>query len=522
MKYVGRSFVAALLSFVTLAGQGAPAPGVTEEKVRAALPELERLAGQALQKTGVPGMAIAVVYKDKVALVKGFGVRQAGHAGPVDGETVFPLASLSKPIAATLLALLVGEGLIAWDDRLTDLDPAFRLADPWVSRQVTLRDMLCHRSGLPGHAGDLLEDLGYGHAEVLHRLRYLKPTGGFRSRYAYTNFGFTAAAVAAARPAGKSWEDLSAERLYRPLGMKSTSSRYGDYAAAKNRALLHVRDGDKWVARYDRDADAQSPAGGVSSSAADMARWMRLQLGGGKLDGEQFIAAKALAETHRPQIVSRPPDNPATDRASFYGLGWNVSYDDRGRVRLSHSGGFDLGAATAVSLLPAEGLGIIVLTNAAPAGVPEAIAASFFDLVLAGKVEKDWGALYRRAFEELSKPAYGTATDYNKPPAQKSPHLPSEAYLGTYGNAYFGDLDVVEKDGALFVRLGPKKTPYLLRHWDRDVFLYQPTGEMAGGLSGVTFWVGADRRAMRVVVENLDVDGQGTFRRLSDKTGRKK
>src|SRR5262249_22069188 len=130
--------------------------------------------------------------------------------------------------------------------------------------------------------------------------------------------------IAGARAAGKAWAELSADKLYRPLGMKSTSSRFADYAAAKNRARLHVRVEGQWVAKYVRDPDAQSPAGGVSSTARDLAQWMRLQLGGGKFKGKQVIAAKALAETHRPQIVSRPPASPATDLAGFYGLGWNV------------------------------------------------------------------------------------------------------------------------------------------------------------------------------------------------------
>jgi CubicO group peptidase (beta-lactamase class C family) len=506
---------AALFSAVFLSAQTAPSPEVTEEKVKTALPELEKLAGQTLKKTGVPGMAIAVVYKDRVVYLKGFGVRQAGAAGSVDEDTVFLLASVSKPIASTLLALLVGERLIAWDDRLSDLDPDFRLADPWVSREVTLRDMLCHRSGLPDHAGDLLEDLGYGRAEVLHRLRFLKLASTFRSHYAYTNFGYTAAAVAAARAAGKSWEDLSAERLYRPLGMKSTSSRFRDYAAAPNRARLHVHAGGKWVARYVRDPDAQSPAGGVSSTARDLAQWMRLQLGAGKFNGKRLIAAGALAETHRPQIVSRPPANPATGRAGFYGLGWNVTYDDQGRVHLGHSGGFDLGAATVVMLLPSEGLGIAVLTNAAPIGVPETVGASFFDLVLHGKVQKDWAATFRPLFEELAKPPYGTAVDYRKPPARPAPALPADAYVGTYGNAYFGAIDVVEKGGALVLRMGPRHREYPLRHWGRDVFVYQPVGEMAAGPAGVTFLVGPDRRGRRVVVEDLDVHGQGTFTRAA-------
>src|SRR5262245_15881920 len=339
MISVGCRPPAAFLVLVALVFQAAPAAEVTPQKVKAALPGLEKLAEQTLNKTGVPGMAVAVVYKDQAVYLRGFGVRRAGTNEPVGADTVFLVASVSKPIASTILAILVSLGLIDWDDPLTDHFPDFSLYDPWVTRQVTLRDMLCHRSGLPAHGGDLLEDLGYNRAEVLHRLRYLKPASSFRSEYAYTNFGFTAAGVAAARAAGKSWEDLAAETLYRPLGMKSTSSRFADYAAARNRAHLHARVEGKWVAKYVRDPDAQSPAGGVSSTARDVAQWMRLQLGGGKFNGKQLIKARALGETHRPQIVSRPPGNPATDRAGFYGLGWNVNYEDKGRVLLTHSGG---------------------------------------------------------------------------------------------------------------------------------------------------------------------------------------
>src|SRR5262245_36534155 len=388
MNPVRRSRSAVLLVLVTLAVPAAPAADVTPQGVKAVLPELDRLVEQTLKTTGVPGVGVAVVCKDQVVHLKGFGVREAGKAERVDADTVFQLASVSKPLASTVLAALVGEGAIDWDDRVIDHDPGFRLSDPFVTREVTLRDLLCHRSGLPDHAGDLLEDLGYDRAEVLRRLRFAKPASSFRSQFAYTNFGYTEAAVAGARAAGAAWEDLAADKLFRPLGMKSSSFRFADYVAAENRASLHVRAGGKWVARYTRQPDAQSPAGGASSTARDMARWLRLHLAGGKFEGRQVIAATALAETHRPQIINHPPKDPAADRAGCYGLGWNVNYADDGRVRLGHSGGFDLGAATVATLLPAEGLGIVVLTNAAPIGVPEAVSASFLDLVLKGKVEK--------------------------------------------------------------------------------------------------------------------------------------
>jgi CubicO group peptidase (beta-lactamase class C family) len=309
--------VVALLLLVALAIHRSAAD-VTLQGVKEALPKLDTLAEKKLKKTGVPGMAIAVVHKDKVVYLKGFGVRQAGKEGQVDPDTVFQLASVSKPLTSTVLAALVGEGIIKWDDRVVDRDPAFRLLDPWATRELTIRDLLCHRSGMPSHAGDLLEDLGYGRAEVLRRLRFQKPANRIGSQYAYTNFGYTEAAIAAVRTSGKSWEDVATDKLFRPLGMKSSSYRFADYAAARTRAWLHVREGGKWVAKYVREPDAQSPAGGASSSVRDLAQWLRLQLSGGRFDGRPVIAARAIAETHRPQIVSIQPENPSIDRASFY------------------------------------------------------------------------------------------------------------------------------------------------------------------------------------------------------------
>jgi CubicO group peptidase (beta-lactamase class C family) len=490
------------------------AGAVTGAQVEAALPKLETLATETLTRTGIPGLAITVVYKDEVLFLRGFGVRKAGTDWPVNADTVFQLASVSKPIASTIVAGVVGDKVVTWDDPIVKHDPAFQMDDPYVTRAVTLRDMFCHRSGLPDHAGDLLEDMGFDRATILHRLRYL-PTGDrFRATYAYTNFGLTAAAVAAARAAGTSWEDLAA-RLFRQLGMTHTSPRVADFAAAPNRALLHVRVGGRWVARYTRDPDTESPAGGVSSSVRDLAQWLRLQLGNGMLAGRRVIDAAALAETHRPQIISAAPDNPATERAGFYGLGWNVSYDDQGRVRLSHSGAFDLGAATNVTLLPSEQLGIVALTNAHPIGAPEALTRSFLDLVLTGTVAQDWLALYGQAFITLDRPAYGTTVDYTRAPAHPSPALASTAYVGTYHNNFFGEIRIIAQGGGLVLVQGPHKARFPLTHFARDVFTYQPVGENAYGLSAVTFTVGAEGKATRVVVENLDIHGQGTFTRAA-------
>lgn len=216
-------------------------------------------------------------------------------------------------------------------------------------------------------------------------------------------------------------------------------------------------------------------------------------------------------------MVSNPPQNPATDRASFYGLGWGVGYTDRGLVRLSHSGAFNLGAATAVYLLPSEDLGIIVLTNGRPMGVPEAIAVSFLDLVQYGKMQRDYIELYRQGFAELDKPSYGTLIDYAKPPMQRSPALPASAYAGSYENDYFGKIAIAVRDNQLVLLQGSKQKAFPLQHYNGNVFTYQPEGENAYGLSAVTFTVDADGNGTNVTIENLNLLDRGMFKRVLPK-----
>src|SRR6266581_1268469 len=245
---------------------------VTSEQVTRAIQELEKLAQKQIQENALPGLAIAVVFQDKAVYAKGFGVRDVNTKVPVDADTVFQLASLSKSIGSTVVAELVGEGKITWDSKLGVLDPTFAMFDPWVTREITIRDMYAHRSGLPEHAGDLLEDLGFARAEILYRLRYQHPGRSFRSHYAYTNFGMTEGGIAAAKAYGLEWEEAAQQKLYKPLGMTSTSSRYADFVRQTNKALGHVLVDGKWVQKFKRDPDPESPAGGVSSSVNDLAK----------------------------------------------------------------------------------------------------------------------------------------------------------------------------------------------------------------------------------------------------------
>jgi CubicO group peptidase (beta-lactamase class C family) len=493
---------------VLLAGL-AGASALEEGRLTAALTALEEQVTAEMAKTGVPGVAVAVVQEDRVVFARGFGVRRLGAPEPVDADTVFQLASVSKPLGSTVIAAVVGEGAVTWDSRIADLAPSFALDDPWVTANVTVSDLYAHRSGLPDHAGDTFEDLGGTRAEVLHQLRFQKLTGRFRLDYAYTNFGLTAAAEAVAKKVGATWEDLSEEKLYRPLGMTSTSSLLKDFLARPNRASGHARVEGKWEPKYQRAPDAQSPAGGASSSVNDLAKWMRLQLAGGKFAGRDLVSATALAETHRPQILTGM--SRLTGLPNFYGLGWDVSYDTSGRLRLGHSGAFDLGAATCVYLVPAEKLGIVVLTNSSPVGLPEALAVSFLDRVLEGRVTQDWAALFRQAFANMA--VADAPFDYAGSKPTPTPAAPLEAYTGTFENALFGQLGITASDGKLTLNAGPGFKAFPLTHWNRDIFTLQTEAESLRGTSGVFFELGPDGRARSVTVEWLNRDGQGTFLR---------
>ncbi len=512
MKTILYMLLLSLLSPMASAEDAPPRVEATPERLQSALAELQKLAQQTLKSTGVPGIAIAVVHQDQVVLKQGFGVREAGKSDRIDADTVFQVASMSKPIASTVLAELVGEGLIDWDDRVIDHDAGFRMFDPFVTRELRLRDLLCHRSGLPDHGGDLLEDLGYDRQEILRRLRFQPPASSFRSEYAYTNFGYSEAGYAAAKASGETWESLAAKKLFAPLGMTSTSFRFTDYSQARNRALLHVRVDGKWTAKNTRQPDAQAPAGGASSTLNDLVRWMRLLLNEGKHDGRQLISAEALAETHTPQIVTGFAQDQG--RVSSYGLGWIVSVERGGKVFWKHSGAFSLGMRSEVAMLPAEELAIVVLSNAAPTGVPEGLVESFYDLVLDGKLQRDWVEFANRMFDEEIKKELGQERDYSRALAQTTPALKPSAYAGKYANKFFGSIELAEKQGTLILRMGPKPLAFSLRHWDRDTFIYQPAGESAGGPSGVRFSVAPDGLADQVVIENLNIHGQGTFSRV--------
>src|SRR6201991_1331982 len=479
-----------------------PAMPLPDKAVDNAVAKLDGIVDDLMKKSGIPGMAVAVVHGGKAVYTKGFGVKDVRSGDKIDPDTVFQLASLSKSLSATVVAHQVGVNAIGWDTPIVAKLPWFALSDPVVTQMVDVGDMFSHRSGLPDHAGDMLEDIGYDRRQVLERLRQL-PLDPFRISYAYTNFGLTAGAEAVAAGAGKPWEDLADEALLRPLGMASTSFRFADYEARQDRAVGHIHVGGRYEPLYVRDADPEAPAGGASSTVNDMTRWLTIVLANGSHEGKQVVDSKALLPAVTPQIVSSPASEPAM-RSGFYGYGFNVGSTSAARMELSHSGAFELGAGTNFVILPSADVAIVGLTNATPSGVPESLTAEFADLVQFGEVREDWYKLYSGIFMKREQPP-GSRVGKN-PPANPAPAAPQASYVGTYQNDYWGPARVTEKDGRLQLALGTK-LDVPLDHWDGNVFTYSWVSENSppGTISKATF------DGNKLILEYYDTFGKGTF-----------
>jgi CubicO group peptidase (beta-lactamase class C family) len=478
--------------------------GVPHARVVDAERALDGIVRRVQRASKLPGIAVAVVDRGRVVKAAGYGTTALRHGRRVDADTAFELASLSKPIGATVIARAVDAGTVAWTDPIVDHLPNFALSDPYVTTHVTIEDMYAHRSGLPDHAGDRLADLGFDGATIRARLRDV-PLGPFRAQYAYTNTGIDAAADAVAAASGTTWSSLSRRLLYRPLGMTRTTSRAAASAQRPNRATPHVLAEGRWVVGSPRATDAEMAATGVSSSARDVGRWLALLSAGGTWHGRRLLSRAQVANLEAPRILTGAPTQPAA-RPSQYSLGFDVDVDSTGRVRLGHSGASPLGVGTAFSLSPATGVGIAVLTNGAPVGAAEAITAEFMDRALVGHSTRDWYAAYHSAFTRLAAPARGLG---DTPPGDPQPGLADRAYVGTYTNDFYGPLHIVERDGGLVMQLGPEPQEFPLRHWTLSTFAYLTRGERATGRQPVTF-TQTDGRVTAVTVGDLDAADGGT------------
>lgn len=423
----------------------------------------------------VPGLAVSVVKDGKVVLERGYGLRKVGAPARVDEHTLFAIGSISKSVTAVALGLLVDEGKISWDDPVTQYLPYFQLYDPYASREMTIRDLLVHRSGLPDFCGGILwYGADYSREEALKRLRYLKPATSFRSTFAYQSVTYMAAGEIVRAVSGKSWDDFIRDRLFIPLGMKESSSLYRDLKTAKNLAMPHIRVDGKMVAIGYRNSDSLGPAGSIVSNVHDMARYMQLLLAEGAPEGKKVYSEKVARDLFTPQMLvptrpsSSPEFKPLDPMFQAYGFGWFVN-DYRGRKVISHSGGMD-GMSAVVILVPEEKLGITVLSHQ-DGGLFYAAALRILDAYL-GAPQTDWAAIMLKDRAKGAQKAKAAEEALVAARVQGTrPSLELARYAGGYRDRMYGDLSIVQKEGRLVLQFShsPAFTADL-EHWQYDTF----------------------------------------------------
>jgi CubicO group peptidase (beta-lactamase class C family) len=441
-------------------------------------PDLDQWVARAMKTFEVPGIGLAIVKDDGVVLARGYGVRKLGDPAPVDGRTLFGIASNTKAFTATALGLLVEEHKIEWDAPVVRYLPAFAMWEPFVTHELTVRDLLVHRSGLGLGAGDLLwwPESTYDRKEIARRLRYIQPATSFRSAYAYDNVLYLVAGELIETISGQTWENFVSSRILATVGMTGTNVRHSAASAGGNVAATHARiDGTvRPIAPF--ESDNTNPAGGINSSAEDMAKWLRVQLSGGMLaDGSRLFSAETarqLTSIVTPIPFGGPPPELPALKTNFqgYALGFGIR-DYRGHKVVNHTGGLP-GYVSRVAMIPDLDVGVAVLTNQESGGAFDAIAFHVLDHYL-GAPAFDWIDGFKRleARAEAAAVAAERAASAARDASSK-PSLPLSKYAGTYRDAWYGDVAIAEEDGRLVMRFS--HTPLLvgtLEHWQHDTFI---------------------------------------------------
>lgn len=481
-------------------------------------PELDARVNELIAKCGVPGMAVAIVEDGKTVHAKGYGVRRLGSPEAVDADTIFPTGSTGKAVTTAALAVLVDEGKIGWDDKVIDHMPDFRMYDAWVTREITIRDLLVHRSGLGLGAGDLLfvPRTSRTREETVHALRHIKPATSFRNGYAYDNLLYVVAGQLIEEVSGQSWEVFVRERVLKPAGMLHSTTEESARFGTENRAQPHARiDGPfrgvgTQVVLPEREGlgSTAAPAGGVSSSANDMARWLTIQLDHGLLpgepeDGKRLFSAEASRQMWLPQVnipISPAPGAlaPTTPHYSAYALGWNVR-DYRG-VQIIEHGGAVFGVQTMVFLIPEKDIGVSLHINSEDGEVLRGLQFELLDHYLGGE-KRDWAADYSAFKKKRAEGAIALLAGDKARNKNTRPSLAPAGYAGAYADPWYGPIAITQDKGRL--RIDFQKTPNMagtLEHWQYDTYITR-WDDKSLEPALVTFALDADGKVERITMK---------------------
>jgi CubicO group peptidase (beta-lactamase class C family) len=448
----------------------------------------------------VPGMAVAIVKDGKVVHAKGYGLRRLGERAPVDEHTRFGIASNTKAFTATALGLLVQEGKIEWDKPVIEYLPWFQMWDPWVTREITVRDLLVHRSGLGLGQGDLMTwpPSDYSAEDIARRVRYLKPATSFRSAYAYDNVLYKVSGVLIEEVSGQTYDEFIRTRILDPVGMAETKIGYKYAKESGNVAGTHAPVGGVVTVVKPFDSISGNSAGGINSTAADMAKWLVVQLDSGRVaDDMRIFSPRTTTELWSP-VTPIPIGSPAPELAARhpnfqgYALGFGTR-DYEGHKLVTHTGGLP-GYVSELAMIPDIKLGTIVLTNQESGAAFRSITYYILDHYL-GAESVDWVAAYESilARQQSNRAALETKTSTRRD-SLAGPSLPLDSYVGIYRDDWYGDIDIVMVEGGLEIRF--THTPSLtgsLEHWQYDTF--------------VARWYDRELRADAFVTFSLDPSG---------------
>ena len=463
MKYI-ILIIFLLLSFNLVKSQ----PADFTEKV-------DKYIEKAYKDWKIPGMAIAIIKDDKIIFEKGYGVKEINKPGKVDKNTMFGIASNTKAFTASAIGILVDQGKLNWNDKVIKYLPYFKMYNDYVTNNFTISDLLSHHSGLKTFSGDLLWDAtSYNRKEIIERIQYLKPKYGFRAHYGYSNLMFLVAGQIITEVSDTNYDDFLKYHFFKPLKMDNTNSSI-KYQNKENLAIPHVEKNNKIIPIKYISWDNIAPAGAINSTVDDMAKWIKLQLNQGKLDGKQYFSKEVSIKIKSSQTIE---EISSSDRYFFpsmhfhtYGMGFDL-FDYHGKKIVNHSGGLD-GMISQVVMVPEENLGFVILTNSINY-LPTALMYKILDIYFE-KENLDYGAMFLKYYKfrqnkvnKNNKQLYATINDSLKT------KFDINKYTGTYEGKLYGNTTIKLKNNKLFLQFEPAKLfNSELTHWQADTFLVE-------------------------------------------------
>ncbi len=449
-----------------------PVASLPAQARRPDLAEFDAYVAKAVKAWGIPGLAVAIVKDDSMVFAKGYGVRRLGGSDPVDAHTRFAIGSTTKAMTALSLLMAADDGQVQLDAPVQRYLPALQLYDPVMTRELTVRDVLTHHTGLPG-SDQLWSGNDYAIDEIIRRMRFLKPTASFRNRYAYQNVQYAMAGEVLRAATGTAWSEALPKRIWGPIGMRETVPYLAATVGLPNVASPHMIIDTTLQVIDNRTVDPVAPAGAVWSNVTDMAKWMRFVLDSGRAGGRRLVTEERFVDWMSPQVVVPKADFYPTTRLSRvqrinYGLGWFL-HEYAGDAVAMHTGSID-GMSAIIGLIPERRLGVYVLANVDHAELRHALMLRVFDMY-AARAPRDWSTELRVMYQGLAD--QGAAAERAMVAARvpgTKPTLPLDRYAGTYADSLEGVLKVSVRNGALHATLG-KGFGGPLEHWHFDTFM---------------------------------------------------